>query len=151
MIAPGCSVRPWYGHAEHFHVQVACPEDSPDCKLRRPPRPSDGCDQELDFWFKESTLNHTAVETEPPLTLALPPLHANRSSKRRDCPCPLWVKSKHLRCKTPCLLCPESGHAQRKPSCLLWAKSGHCAAYSISSSARPISVFEQVRPSALRF
>ena len=27
-------VRPWYGHAEHFHVQTACPEDSPDCSHR---------------------------------------------------------------------------------------------------------------------
>jgi len=67
-------VRPWYGHAEHFHVQVACPEDSPDCKPAAPPRPSDGCDQELDFWFKESTLNPPPSEPKPPLTLAeLPP------------------------------------------------------------------------------
>ena len=25
-------VRPWYGHAEHFHVQIACPADSAECK-----------------------------------------------------------------------------------------------------------------------
>src|SRR6185369_1224938 len=25
-------VRPWYGHAEHFHVQLACPADSAECK-----------------------------------------------------------------------------------------------------------------------
>ena len=29
-------VRPWYGHAEHFHVRLACPADSAECK----PRPS---------------------------------------------------------------------------------------------------------------
>src|SRR5262245_15653665 len=68
------ALRPWYGHAEHFHVQVACPDDSPDCKPATPPRPSDGCDQELDFWFKESTLNPPPSKPKPPLTLAeLPP------------------------------------------------------------------------------
>ncbi len=25
-------VRPWYGHAEHFHVRINCPADSPECK-----------------------------------------------------------------------------------------------------------------------
>ena len=30
-------VRPWYGHAEHFHVQIACPADSAECK---PPVPA---------------------------------------------------------------------------------------------------------------
>jgi len=25
-------VRPWYGHAEHFHVQIACPAGSAECK-----------------------------------------------------------------------------------------------------------------------
>jgi penicillin-insensitive murein DD-endopeptidase len=50
-------VRPWYGHAEHFHVQLACPADSAECKPPAPPLPSDGCGSELDFWFKESTLH----------------------------------------------------------------------------------------------
>ncbi|MFZ2079368.1 MAG: penicillin-insensitive murein endopeptidase [Xanthobacteraceae bacterium] len=25
-------MRPWYGHAEHFHVQIACPAGSAECK-----------------------------------------------------------------------------------------------------------------------
>ena len=50
-------VRPWWGHAEHFHVRIACPADSPECKPQPPPEASDGCGQELDFWFKESTLH----------------------------------------------------------------------------------------------
>src|SRR5215470_7996596 len=49
-------VRPWYGHAEHFHVQIACPADSAECKPPAPPLPSDGCGRELDFWFKDLTL-----------------------------------------------------------------------------------------------
>ena len=67
-------VRPWYGHAEHFHVQIGCPADSADCKPPTPPPPRDGCDNELDFWFKESTLHPPPTKPKPPLTLAdLPP------------------------------------------------------------------------------
>jgi penicillin-insensitive murein endopeptidase len=67
-------VRPWYGHAEHFHIQIACPADSAECKPPAPPRPSDGCGSELDFWFKESTLHPPPSKPRPVLTLArLPP------------------------------------------------------------------------------
>src|SRR5262245_8416339 len=44
---------------------------------------------------------------------------------------------------------PESGHVRCKRECPLWANSGHCEHYSISSSARPISVFGTVMPNAL--
>jgi penicillin-insensitive murein DD-endopeptidase len=67
-------VRPWWGHAEHFHVRIACPADSPECKPQQPPEPGDGCGHELDFWFKESTLHPTPPLTpakpKPPMTLA---------------------------------------------------------------------------------
>jgi penicillin-insensitive murein DD-endopeptidase len=71
-------VRPWWGHAEHFHVRIACPADSPDCKPQPPPDPGDGCGHELDYWFKESTLHPTPPLITPPpkpgITLAaLPP------------------------------------------------------------------------------
>ena len=68
-------VRPWYGHAEHFHVQIACPADSAECKPQNPPHPNDGCGHALDFWFKESTLHPPAPpKPKPALTLAgLPP------------------------------------------------------------------------------
>jgi penicillin-insensitive murein endopeptidase len=72
-------VRPWYGHAEHFHVRIACPADSVECKPQPPPDPSDGCGHELDFWFTESTLHPPQPlippRPEPGLTLAgLPPM-----------------------------------------------------------------------------
>ncbi|MFZ0354568.1 MAG: penicillin-insensitive murein endopeptidase, partial [Pseudolabrys sp.] len=63
-------VRPWYGHAEHFHVQMACPADSAECKPPAPPLPSDGCGSELAFWFKESTLHPPPRTPKPVLTLA---------------------------------------------------------------------------------
>jgi penicillin-insensitive murein endopeptidase len=67
-------VRPWYGHAEHFHVQLTCPADSAECKPPARPQPSDGCGHELDFWFKESTLHPPPRKPRPVLTLAgLPP------------------------------------------------------------------------------
>ena len=46
-------VRPWWGHAEHFHVRIACPPDSPECKPQPPVPAGDGCGHELDYWFKE--------------------------------------------------------------------------------------------------
>jgi penicillin-insensitive murein DD-endopeptidase len=67
-------VRPWWGHAEHFHVRIACPADSAECKPQPPPGPGDGCGHELDFWFKESTLHppppKVPLKPGPPLTLA---------------------------------------------------------------------------------
>ncbi len=45
-------IRPWYGHDDHFHVRLACPDDSPDCRRQDPVPPGDGC-QELEWWFSE--------------------------------------------------------------------------------------------------
>jgi penicillin-insensitive murein DD-endopeptidase len=71
-------VRPWWGHAEHFHVRISCPADSPECKPQPPPGPETDCGHELDFWFKDSTLHPKPPlippKPKPPLTLAgLPP------------------------------------------------------------------------------
>jgi penicillin-insensitive murein DD-endopeptidase len=67
-------VRPWYGHAEHFHVQIACPADSAECKPPAPPLASDGCGSELNLWFKESKLHPPPSKPKPVLTLSrLPP------------------------------------------------------------------------------
>ena len=67
-------VRPWYGHAEHFHVQIACPADSAECKPPAPPPPGTGCGSELDVWFKGSSLHPPPSKPRPVLTLAnLPP------------------------------------------------------------------------------
>lgn len=43
-------VRPWWGHDDHFHVRLACPADSPECKPQDPLPPGDGCDA-LAWWF----------------------------------------------------------------------------------------------------
>ncbi len=67
-------VRPWYGHAEHFHVRLACPPDDRECKGQPPVPEGDGCGHALDWWFKESTLHPAPPKVppkpRPPLTLA---------------------------------------------------------------------------------
>jgi penicillin-insensitive murein endopeptidase len=44
-------LRPWWGHHEHFHVRLACPEDSPQCQAQPPIPAGDGCGDELAWWL----------------------------------------------------------------------------------------------------
>jgi penicillin-insensitive murein DD-endopeptidase len=63
-------VRPWWGHDYHFHVRIACPPGSLDCKPQPPPGPEDGCGKDLDYWFKDSI-----IHPKPPPPNAPPPPH----------------------------------------------------------------------------
>jgi penicillin-insensitive murein endopeptidase len=76
-------VRPWYGHADHIHVRLKCPADSPNCRKQAPVPAGVGCsDKDLAFWFKDSIL-HPKPGPPPkvppkPITLAdLPPACKN--------------------------------------------------------------------------
>jgi penicillin-insensitive murein endopeptidase len=67
-------VRPWWGHSEHFHVRLACPND-PECKGQPVPK-GNGCGHALDSWFRPSILHPPPkVPSKPksPLTLAKMP------------------------------------------------------------------------------
>jgi penicillin-insensitive murein endopeptidase len=92
-------VRPWYGHADHIHVRLKCPSDSPHCR-RQPPVPGgDGCSaKELDFWFKDAILHPrpSPKPAKPPRAITLadlppacktvldaPPRRTDLSSERR--------------------------------------------------------------------
>ncbi len=44
-------IRPWWGHHDHFHVRLKCPESNPDCRSQEPISKGDGCDATLDWWF----------------------------------------------------------------------------------------------------
>jgi penicillin-insensitive murein endopeptidase len=71
-------VRPWYGHHDHIHVRLECPEGSPNCRKQPPVPGDDGCSPKaLDYWFSDKVLHPKIVTpTKPPkaLTLAdLPP------------------------------------------------------------------------------
>jgi penicillin-insensitive murein DD-endopeptidase len=65
-------VRPWYGHDYHFHIRMACPPGSPDCKGQPPQGGGDGCGKsELGYWFKDSIIHpqppkETPKPKEPP-------------------------------------------------------------------------------------
>jgi len=43
-------IRPWWGHHDHFHVRLKCPEGSSTCVAQAPP-PDDGCGPSLAWWF----------------------------------------------------------------------------------------------------
>jgi penicillin-insensitive murein DD-endopeptidase len=58
-------VRPWWGHDEHFHIRIACPPDSPECKPQPPPASADGCGHELDSWLKETVLHPPSPGAKP--------------------------------------------------------------------------------------
>ena len=45
-------IRPWYGHDDHLHARLSCPDNSKDCKSQEPLPKGDGCD-EVDWWFDE--------------------------------------------------------------------------------------------------
>jgi penicillin-insensitive murein endopeptidase len=57
-------LRPWWGHDDHFHVRLACPPDSPDCKAQPPLPPGDGCN-ELAWWFRAAA-KRDQRPTSPP-------------------------------------------------------------------------------------
>jgi penicillin-insensitive murein DD-endopeptidase len=59
-------VRPWWGHAEHFHVRLKCPPDSPQCESQPPVPPGDGCGHALDYWFKAGVLYPKSPEEPTP-------------------------------------------------------------------------------------
>ncbi|MBL4784415.1 MAG: penicillin-insensitive murein endopeptidase [Cohaesibacteraceae bacterium] len=46
-------IRPWYGHHYHFHVRLACPPGSTNCKNQNAPPAGDGCGKELSWWLSE--------------------------------------------------------------------------------------------------
>ncbi len=46
-------IRPWWGHAEHFHVRLKCPKNSTNCKMQPPLTDGDGCGDELSWWFSD--------------------------------------------------------------------------------------------------
>jgi penicillin-insensitive murein endopeptidase len=75
-------VRPWYGHADHIHVRLKCPADSPNCRKQPAVPGGEECGKSLDYWFSAKVL-HPRPSTEPAkppkgLTLAdLPPACKN--------------------------------------------------------------------------
>ncbi|MFN3867780.1 MAG: penicillin-insensitive murein endopeptidase [Hyphomicrobiaceae bacterium] len=75
-------VRPIHGHHYHFHIRMACPKESPNCRGQAPVKTGDdGCGKELDDWFALLTRppappppGYKPPPPKPPITLDdLPP------------------------------------------------------------------------------
>jgi penicillin-insensitive murein endopeptidase len=67
-------VRPYYQHNYHFHVRIHCPAGQADCKPQEPVKSGDGCDKDLDWWFRDAVLfpkpPTTPSKPRPPIKLA---------------------------------------------------------------------------------
>jgi len=44
-------IRPYWGHYEHFHVRLKCPQGDKACQSQTPPPKGIGCDSSLNWWF----------------------------------------------------------------------------------------------------
>ena len=65
-------IRPWYGHADHFHVRLDCPVADATCIPQAPPPEGDGCGDELAYWLGPEPYRPAdpPPPPTPPLTLA---------------------------------------------------------------------------------
>lgn len=48
-------LRPWWGHDEHFHVRLSCPDNATSCRNQRPIPAGDGCNSGLLNWVNEQS------------------------------------------------------------------------------------------------
>ncbi len=49
------TLRPWFGHDDHFHVRLRCPVGSAFCETQTPIPDGDGCDAALEDWALHQT------------------------------------------------------------------------------------------------
>lgn len=45
-------IRPWYGHDDHLHLRLFCPEGNKNCEPQKDVPKGSDCDQ-LDWWFSD--------------------------------------------------------------------------------------------------
>ena len=68
-------IRPWWGHHDHFHVRLRCPDNNPACVPQAPLPPGDGCGPgDLDWWWSDDArktreAKSAAATNAPPLPL----------------------------------------------------------------------------------
>jgi penicillin-insensitive murein endopeptidase len=69
-------VRPWWGHNFHFHVRIACPGSSPECREQDAVPAGEGCGAELDWWFSPAARTPRDPSAPPPRQLTMADLPA---------------------------------------------------------------------------
>ena len=62
-------IRPWYGHDDHFHVRLDCPEGATLCEPQEAAPPGDGCGDDLAWWFTDEPYKPSDKPAAGPLTL----------------------------------------------------------------------------------
>lgn len=68
-------VRPWWGHADHFHVRIKCPPGDHECVGGPPLPPGDGCGAELTSWITSGDWNarpHPSAHPRPIYRTTMP-------------------------------------------------------------------------------
>lgn len=65
-------LRPWWGHDDHIHVRLHCPEGEA-CAEQEPPPEGDGCGDEIESWLTKTSKNILDnAESKPLLLDAMP-------------------------------------------------------------------------------
>lgn len=67
-------IRPWWGHEDHFHVRLKCPEGSMSCKVQEQAPEGAGCDPTLDWWFSAEAIAEAAKKKSEMPSTKLPEL-----------------------------------------------------------------------------
>jgi penicillin-insensitive murein DD-endopeptidase len=63
-------IRPWYAHADHFHVRLKCPAGNIQCDKQEPVPAGDGCGADLAWWFSDDAKK--PAKKEPAKKIVLP-------------------------------------------------------------------------------
>lgn len=58
-------VRPVYGHDEHFHIRIKCPQGATGCKPQAKVPAGDGCDKSLAWWFTKEPWAKPKKDAKP--------------------------------------------------------------------------------------
>lgn len=61
-------MRPWWGHDDHIHVRLHCPEGEA-CAEQEPPPEGDGCGDEIESWLTKTSKNILDNAESKPLLL----------------------------------------------------------------------------------
>lgn len=59
-------IRPWWHHADHFHVRLKCPAGEVMCENQAAVDLGAGCDASLEDWFKPAKPSNNKKPSPPP-------------------------------------------------------------------------------------